>query len=120
MSYEFHEFERLKCDFEVLRDSLSSSPASDEIKVLQHEVAELRLYLAGLIKVLQQKNTVTLPELQEWLGFLDQSDGAKDHEFRGNPLTGQPAKPAQEQKTPEAFLNWLSTVDLPKPKSETP
>jgi hypothetical protein len=65
--------------------------------VLEAEVAEMRLYLATVIRLLMAKGQVTREDFARLVAVIDASDGAVDGQFDGDiarrqTWTGEPPK----------------------------
>ena len=54
-----------------------------KIEMLIRENAELKLYLASLIRLLVSKGTISQTELEALVEALDAEDGASDGKYRG-------------------------------------
>jgi hypothetical protein len=54
-----------------------------QLEVLASENAELKLYLAAVVRLLVAKGAITEPELKEIVDAVDRSDGKADGRFDG-------------------------------------
>lgn len=60
---------------------------ANRLRQLEREVAELRLYLATALRLLQYKRIVSPAEMQAMVEAVDRIDGRRDGQHRG-PITG--------------------------------
>ncbi len=77
-----------RAEIEQLRNELSqrrsASPESpDQIKMLQDENDELRLYLAALVRILVSKGIITPEQLKQVVETIDTEDGSPDGKHTG-------------------------------------
>ena len=75
-------------DIVSLRQQLGHQTRADQsqdeqIRRLQQENGELKLYLASMIRLLISKNVFTQDEFARFVDVIDQSDGASDGQFSG-------------------------------------
>ena len=69
---------------EKIADGLTADRSQDEvIGLLQRENAELKLYLAALVRLLLAKKAFSPEELRRIVDVVDASDGAADGQFHG-------------------------------------
>lgn len=69
---------------EMKRQLRRDSKGSDEdYRNLTEECAEMRLYLATLVRLLVAKGTVTKEELQSMVYAIDREDGLLDGQYNG-------------------------------------
>lgn len=76
------ELETLK---KVVRNSFRQDMSQDDkIELLLKQNAELKLYLAGLIRLLAADEVIELRELENLVDLIDGEDGKKDGVFEGD------------------------------------
>jgi hypothetical protein len=80
-----HELGRITSHLEA--GSQFDRQTADALKRLARENAELKLYLAALIRLLAGKGVVTSAELAAIVDAIDRSDGSADGGYTG-PLRG--------------------------------
>ena len=75
------EIERLR---DELRRSRSSTPdLSFNLRQLQNEHDEVKLYLAALVRMLVSKGILSGDELKQMVAMIDAEDGSVDGAFSG-------------------------------------
>ena len=84
MDLDDHEtaIDGLRRQLERSTDKLTRTSA--ELRSLQAENDELKLYVAALFRVLLAKNLVTHRELTDLVQAIDREDGQEDSAFRGD------------------------------------
>ncbi len=75
------EIEQLRNELSQRRSASSESP--DQIKMLQNENDELRLYLAALVRILVSKGIITPEQLKQVVETIDTEDGSSDGKHSG-------------------------------------
>ncbi|MCA9216374.1 MAG: hypothetical protein KDB27_25070 [Planctomycetales bacterium] len=75
---------RLKRELDRVQDSKLSH--EEQVARLQKEMAELRLYLAALLRLLHNKNVITESEIRTMVDAIDGEDGKVDGGYDG-PIT---------------------------------
>lgn len=75
-------------DIERLRSELHSQRSANQslegqVHYLWNENAELKLYLAGLMRLLLSKNVIDKSELEQFINLVDAEDGSSDGKFSG-------------------------------------
>ena len=75
------EIEQLRNELIQRRSSTLDSP--DQIRMLQNENDELRLYLAALVRILVSKGIVTPEQIQQVVETIDTEDGSTDGKHSG-------------------------------------
>lgn len=75
------EIEQLRNELSQKRDSSLDSPG--QIRMLQNENDELRLYLAALVRILVSKGIVTPEQLKQVVETIDTEDGSADGKHAG-------------------------------------
>ncbi len=75
------EIEQLRNELSQRRNASAESP--DQIKMLQDENDELRLYLAALVRILVSKGIITPEQLKQVVDTIDTEDGAADGKHSG-------------------------------------
>ena len=77
-----HDIARLKRE---LSTSFTKDMSQDEkIESLIQENAQLKLYLAGVIRLLTSKGTISKRELEKIVEKLDAEDGQTDGKYEGD------------------------------------
>lgn len=67
-----------------LQKNFDKDASQDEkISFLINENAELKLYLAGLMRLLLSKNVIDKSELEQFINLVDAEDGSTDGKFSG-------------------------------------
>jgi len=80
------DIEDQRRDLETMRRELLRTRAaggSDRLEALELENAELRLYLAALIRYLIGRGDIDVDEFRVLVDTIDQEDGRHDGGFRG-------------------------------------
>lgn len=82
------DIEDTECDIADLKHQLAGAFRKDmtqdqKIDALVNENAELKLYLASLIRLLLAKNLLTRRELESMVATLDAEDGQPDGRHQG-------------------------------------
>lgn len=94
----------LQTQVERLRSNLSKpnpfAPKQGDIEQLQVDVAEVRLHVAVLFRLLKEAGIASQAAIERCLVDLDAADGMIDGQFDGNPLTGEPAPPPPVEPLP--------------------
>lgn len=83
------DIEDQRRDLEALRDDLSRQRPgvdADRLNRLERENAELRLYLAALVRYLVAKGTINPSDFQILVNEIDREDGQQDGGFQGKVL----------------------------------
>jgi hypothetical protein len=78
------EIDRLRQEMLRSRSTGSGSGSAAEIRRLQTENDELRLYLAAVIRILVSKRVVTQAEMRQIVNAIDAEDGTVDGKFTGD------------------------------------
>ena len=68
---------------ELRRSRASSGTATGDIRNLQAENDELRLYLATVVRLLISKGIVTREEMKQAVDAIDAEDGTRDGKYKG-------------------------------------
>ena len=75
------EIEQLRNELNQRRNSSLDSPG--QIRMLQNENDELRLYLAALVRILVSKGVITPEQLKQVVETIDTEDGSSDGKHAG-------------------------------------
>ncbi len=75
------EIDRLRS--EIRRNRPAAPDASGQIRELEAENEELRLYLAAIVRILVSKRVVTADELKQVVDAIDAEDGSVDGKYSG-------------------------------------
>ena len=70
-------------DSQVATQRRRSKDTHAQIKQLEIEVAELRLYLAATMRLLRDKQVLSMAEIQDMIDAVDLEDGQADGQHRG-------------------------------------
>lgn len=86
------DIEDQKLEIDELRRQLRSQSGPDitqenRLSQLEKDNAELRLYLASIIKYLGQKGILRESELRRIVEMIDSEDGNTDNAYRGDIIT---------------------------------
>ena len=78
-------------DIRVLKESLmeiyqEGSAVDAELRAVQMENNQLKLYLAAVIRLLISKNVLARKDIQKMVDIIDAEDGAMDGKARGDIL----------------------------------
>lgn len=78
-------------DIRVLKESLmemyqEGSAVDAELRTVQLENNQLKLYLAAVIRLLISKNVLAREDIQKMVDIIDAEDGAMDEKARGDIL----------------------------------
>jgi CRISPR/Cas system CSM-associated protein Csm2 small subunit len=78
-------------DIRVLKESLmeiyqEGSAVDAELRAVQMENNQLKLYLAAVIRLLISKNVLAREDIQKMVDIIDAEDGAMDGKARGDIL----------------------------------
>lgn len=65
-------------------DAVDLGPVEREIRALQHENDELRLYLTAVVRLLVSKGALSQDELIAMVNAVDSDDGLPDGRYSGN------------------------------------
>jgi hypothetical protein len=84
MDLDDHESDIATLRLRLERSTARLTRTSAELKQLQAENDELKLYLATVFRILVAKNIVTHRELTELVSAIDREDGEEDNAFRGD------------------------------------
>ncbi len=82
------DIEDTERDIEDLKDKIFSMAEADlsqgqKLDTLVRENAELKLYLASVIRLLLAKGQITRPELEAMVSAIDREDGQADGQYDG-------------------------------------
>lgn len=83
------DIEDTELDIENLKREISASfevdmSQDEKIESLVQESVQLKLYLAGVIRLLTSNGTISKNELEKMVEKLDSEDGKKDGKYDGN------------------------------------
>lgn len=97
MSFDFFErlrLGRIEKSIEYIRKAAATpnpfAPKQADVEDLQSEVAQLRLLVAVLYRLVLDKQVASETEIHALLSELDSADGKRDGGFQGDPVTGVP------------------------------
>jgi hypothetical protein len=77
------EIARLRAEVE----SRGTADPGERMRALEDQVAELRLYVSVLLRIVTSKGLVTQDQLRRLAEALDSADGTQDGRFTGKDLT---------------------------------
>lgn len=82
------DIEDTERDIEDLKDKIFSMARADlsqgqKLETLVRENAELKLYLASVIRLFLAKGQITKPELEAMVSAIDREDGQADGQYDG-------------------------------------
>ncbi len=75
------EIDRLRS--EIRRNRPAATDPSRQLRELEAENEELRLYLAAIVRILVSKRVVTAAELKQVVDAIDAEDGSVDGKYSG-------------------------------------
>jgi len=83
------DIEDTERDIKNLRERLTRSTKRDiskdkKIDILLNESAELKLYIAALVRLLTSKGTISSEELRKIVEAIDAEDGISDGKYSGD------------------------------------
>ena len=83
------DIEDTERDIKNLRERLTRSTKRDiskdkKIDILLNESAELKLYIAALVRLLTSKGTISSEELRKIVEAIDVEDGISDGKYSGD------------------------------------
>ncbi len=76
-------------DIRILKESLmemhqEGHEVDSELRAVQMENSQLKLYISAMIRLLIAKNVLTKEEIQSMVEIIDGEDGARDGKARGD------------------------------------
>lgn len=85
------DIEDTERDIAILKQEIAGSFDKDlsqdrQIDMLINEMVELKLYLAGVIRLITAKGIITQDELRKMVKAVDAEDGSTDGKFKGKIL----------------------------------
>ena len=84
LDIEDTEREIAKLSRDIFKSSLRDMSQDQKIDALLKENAELKLYLAALIRLLTVKGTLSREELKTMVDAVDAADGSSDGKYEGS------------------------------------